>query len=204
MRYYNSLNKTEAIKRFESINKNKNNRYHSGYEWMLDFVPVIKKIDDDYEQKRNEAASALLDLAPMLLNDTYVLNSWPKRGTNDRIVLAIDETTSAEILLVRWNIATPIHGHDAGQMIDILIAGSARETDYELIDAEARIVKQIKEEDFHSSNGPIVLLNGFFEQGNAQLDAFIHKTTPIINAITLHLVPAHPRDGIGNTFIEQP
>lgn len=202
MEYYKPLRQNDAIKLFANINANENNSYHSGYEYLMNDMPVAKNEND-------RAAIALAGLhmtkiADQLKHIYWLTEDWPPEGQNNREILAIDKHTGAELLIVRWNVPTPIHGHNGGHMIDVLVSGVIQEIDYAVIDNEKRIVKQIQQETYFSKFGSLLLVNGYWEEGAAKLDAFVHKTIPISHhAVTLHLVPAHPRDGIGNSFTEQ-
>jgi hypothetical protein len=202
--YFKAMPIEAAFQYFEKVNQNPANGYRSGYEEWMSLIPKIEGPNDGAKQSKLILTAAIItDLAYRLKNQNWVWNNWPAQGQMlTRTILAIDEITKAQLILVRWNaIETPIHGHQAGQMIDFLIEGTAKEIEYELVDRQNRLVIP------RSSAGRTftemsVLSNEYNTSEEVNLGALIHKFIPLTRAITLHLIPEMPRDGKGNLFTE--
>lgn len=202
--FFTALRGAHAFERFLSINKNALNAYHSGYEHYMDNVPIIKS--DDCEEIKNGKLQTTSDqitlLAKELLTQSWIYRDWPSNGIMlTRAILAIDKETNAQIALVRWNqIETPIHGHQYGQMLDMLLAGTAAEQDYDIIDSVNRVVKDNGH--YQRAIGPKILSNGYYSPLEAIKGAMVHKFIPLSKCITLHFIPEMPPDGKGNLFQE--
>jgi hypothetical protein len=199
--YFSAMPSKQAAARFMRVNQNPNNDYRSGFEFFMNYFPVIHGHNDPFKAKKlSYIQDVIADLAERLLQEPWIVENWPMPTQMlNRVVLAIDDLTGAELVLVRWNKGeTPIHGHDDGQMIDYLVRGRAIEVEYKVIDEATRSVKEISRRGITQMN-PI--LNGFFDKSaGVHLSAMIHQFVAICKCVTLHLVPAHPRDGRGNTF----
>jgi len=193
----------EAVKAFQRINTNPNNSYKSGFEFYMNYIPIIHGKDDPKKAEKLEyIADIISDLAERLMQESWILENWPSpEKMLNRVVLGIDEVTGGELIMVRWNaIETPIHGHQYGQMIDYLVKGMAEEIEYQIIDEKLRTVEQIGSAEFKSMQ---VLSNDFHAADTVvSRGALIHKFIPLKKCITLHYIPEHPRDGRGNLFNE--
>jgi len=200
---FRALPAKEAEKAFQRINTNPNNSYQPGFEFYLNYIPVIHGKDDPkIGEKKDYIADIIGDLAERLMQESWVLDNWPApHQMLNRVMLGIDEVTGGELVMVRWNpIETPIHGHQYGQMIDFLVKGKAKEIEYEIQDEKQRKVQEIG---FHEFKSMEVLSNDFHAAETlVSRGALIHKFIPIMKCITLHYIPEHPRDGKGNLFNE--
>lgn len=201
--FYAPMSLEAAYAWFEKTNINPANSYRSGYERYMSLIPKINGNADPNKQLKLDATAAVIEhLASILLDQYWITENWPAPDKMlTRTILAIDKETGAELVLVRWNkIETPIHGHAPGQMIDYLISGVAGEVEYEVVDAENRLVVQKTDEQFF--NPMSVLSNEFNLSESVNRGALIHKFIAKQKSITLHLIPEHPRDGVGNLFTE--
>lgn len=201
--YFRAMAPRNAETLLQRININPDNSYKSGYERYLDYLPVIHGNDDPAKDRKLLNIEGIIkDLAENLLNQVWVFENWPAPGKMlNRVILGIDQITGGELILVRWNtIETPIHGHQYGQMIDFLVAGKAKEIEYEVSNEKARIVTEIGYSEFGNMS---ILSNDFHSaESNLSRGALIHRFIPLTKCITLHYIPEHPRDGRGNLFNE--
>lgn len=199
--YFRPMPTKQAEDRFRRINTNPDNVYQGGLESFMNYLYVIHGAGDpDISRKLDYNIGVIEDLAERLLSESVTSENWPAPGQMlNRVVLAIDELTGAELVMVRWNKGeTPIHGHDEGQMIDYLIRGKAIEIEYRVENRRTRLVKEVSRRGITQMN-PII--NGYFDKSNdVSLSAMIHQFVATCRCLTLHLIPAHPRDGRGNIF----
>lgn len=194
----------DAETRLNRINTNPDNSYRPGYEMFLNFIPIIHGSDDPEKiNKLLYIEQLFAELGETLLRQNWVHENWPEEGKMlNRVILAIDDATGGEIVLVRWNVCeTPVHGHEYGQMIDYLMKGDAKEVNYHVIDEVSREVEQVG--DAETFTGMNVLSNGFTPKDTSvSRGAVIHKFIAMTKCITLHFIPEHPRDLKGNRFNE--
>lgn len=203
-KYFTALRGAAAYERFTEINKNPGNNYLSGYEHHMDNIPVVNDCDSQETKaaKLLDMEQKMITLATEIKNKAWVRRGWPMAGTMlTRTILAIDGDTGAQIVLVRWNIIeTPIHGHQYGQMLDMLVQGAAGEIDYDIIDPAQRTVQQ--NGNYKSACGLTVLSNGYYQKADAAKGALVHKFITQTECVTLHFIPELPPDGKGNLFTE--
>jgi len=202
--YFNAMHRNYAPKYFDRINSNPDNVYRTGYERVLNLIPIIYGPNDPAKKYKLEYAGGIIAaLADELVKQPWVLQNFPPegRGMPTREILAIDDVTGAMIVLCRWNpIATPIHGHAHGHMIDFLVSGQAKEIEYELTDPIMRTVEKTRESAIFLPMS--TLSNDYNPESEASLGSLIHKFIPLTRCVTLHLIPELPRDGRGNLFNE--
>lgn len=203
-KYFTALRGAAAYERFAEINKNPGNGYLSGYEHHMDNIPMVNDCDSPEvkEAKLLDMQDKMIALANEIKNKAWVRRGWPQPGNMlTRTMLAIDGDTGAQIVLVRWNIIeTPIHGHQYGQMLDMLLHGSAEELEYDIIDPVQRTV--VANGSYQIASGPKVLSYGYYQKSDAFKGALVHKFITKTQAVTLHFIPELPPDGKGNLFTE--
>lgn len=201
--FFTALRGQAAFEKFQLINKNPANSYRAGYEQYMDFIPIVTDEDEEFEKygKLASMQNTLLDLAVEINEKSWIWENWPAPGNMlTRTMLALDEESGAQIVLVRWNvIETPIHGHQYGQMIDVLLRGEATEVNYKIVDEQKRLVERVGS---HSTCGYSVLSNQYTSAKTLAKGAVIHKFQTFTKAITLHFIPELPPDGKGNLFTE--
>lgn len=203
-KYFTALRGAAAYERFAEINKNPGNGYLSGYEHHMDNIPVINDCDspETKEAKLLDMQDKMIALANEIKYKAWVRRGWPAPGNMlTRTMLAIDGDTGAQIVLVRWNIIeTPIHGHQYGQMLDMLVQGVAGEIEYDIVDPIKRTVEQ--NGSYTLACGPKVLSNNYYQKSDATKGALVHKFITQTQCVTLHFIPELPPDGKGNLFTE--
>lgn len=193
--YFKALPPEEANHLFSRINHNPDNVYRTGFEYLMNRIPVIHGDHDPMKQsKLLHIENVFRDFAVKNLNAPWVTDNWPdKNKMHNLVTLAIDHS-GGEIVLARWNeIETSIHGHECGQMTDFLIAGRAKQIEYEVQNEKQRRVQAIG---YRYYKGMSVLANDFNSA------SIIHRFIPLSNCITIHYIPHHPRNGKGNIFNE--
>jgi hypothetical protein len=103
-------------------------------------------------------------------------------------------------MVVNWKqgACIPAHGHVRGYMEEHLIFGRVKHRLYRIVDAINKVVRPIKVELFCESGATI---NAGFNEHFTEYGAHVHDFTFLEDSATLNLVPAHPRNATGNTFI---
>lgn len=204
--YFKALPPEEANHLFSRINHNPDNVYRTGFEYLMNRIPVIHGDHDPMKQsKLMHIESIFRSFAQRLSQKSWawawVWENWPSSDKMHNLVtLGIDQF-GGELVMARWNpIETSIHGHECGQMIDFLVSGKARQFEYDAYsDNRQRFVHQIGYSDYESMS---CLSNEYNIKGSASNRAIIHKFIPLSRCLTLHYIPHHPRNGKGNIFNE--
>lgn len=181
--------------------------YKQGYEYAFNAMPKIDSVSTNWEHAAMDAQMS--HLVHKLYDIPWVWHNIPIKGNILRTVIAMEKpecngmtlNDGSELIVVNWKpgFKTPAHGHARGYMHERLIFGKMRQGTYRIVDPHKRIVRPIGVEVF--GNTDQIIDAGFNHDNGIENGAFIHDFTILEPTATLNLVPNHPKDTNGNTYI---
>lgn len=181
--------------------------YRQGYEAIFNAMPLIGPVTSNWDIQQMD--SHMWNITNDLSYQQWVKNNAPIKGNLLRTVLAMEKPVcngitmqeGSELLVVNWKagVKVPAHGHARGYMHERLIFGKLRQGTYRIVDAEKRIARPINLELFCKTND--IIDAGYNSDNGIRNGAFVHDLIILEPTATLNLVPNHPKDTNGNTFI---
>lgn len=179
-------------------------RFVPGYDHYLEAMPLITPGESLFAEKVAYAGAILTNLGHKLSAEMTAVSQRPKTFSRD--ILAIEgiseNSTKAEIIVAHWGqgFVSPVHGHVAGFHYENLIRGKFRAHTYRQVDPASKTVRLVKTEIVKRS-GPFVSTYEEQPEGNTfERPLMIHNFEALEESHSLHFIPEHSLDGMGNGF----
>lgn len=191
--------------------------YHTGFERYMNGLFVMEDNDPNlrtvvennmfvmkmmaYKLATTLLHKSLKDAPPLSFTRTMLAIEEPVRNEAGEIT-----KTGAELVLAKWakGFVTPIHGHSFGFMSEYLISGKVQVENYELnLEDETWETANLIETKIATSGKDNIITSIYAKKDRlltSKHRAMIHRLTFLEDTATLHYLPAHPLNGIGNTY----
>lgn len=184
-------------------------RYLSGFEDLFNQLPKIYAHDAFFAEKRRQSVEVFTKIKTRL---GAAFSSFlkeipvdPKDFTRTLLGMEAPHSTSegeleggVEVLTGKWSkgLHIPPHSHAAGFMYEEMLQGVFVDTVYHLVPGKYDTIRPSKTEVFTDS---AILSDSYTDENpTSKFPALIHSVEVLEEATTLHLIPAHTRDGRGN------
>jgi len=186
--------------------------YRAGYEQYFESLPVLTDGDEYLQEKINVTQQVMQHLSEQLQKDDWTLENEPAKGEFDRTIIAMEAPSPVvsyagqtawkegkELVIARWGdgFTSPVHGHSDGYMHEEVLSGRIRVNTYRIVDLEHRIVRpvltEIKEKGVFVSEYQM-------QKPDVTRVNLVHNFVSVGNAVSLHYLPEHTRDGRDNAY----
>lgn len=163
---------------------------------------------DKNPEKLSENRVVMQDIADQLSYENWVKQTQAMNPDFSRVIIGIEEREgqqeSKEIVVAFWKKGqiSPPHGHSEGWLYEHIIEGRIIVHTYSVHDLENKIVRPHLSE----VHGAGELVSTFVPKGTHKVwkrESFIHSFEAVDDAVSVHFVPEHTRDGRDNTFVVQ-
>lgn len=184
-------------------------RWVPGYGYYLGALPVLSDHDPLLKEKTGYSIAVLKALGQCLQES----GSWfphPADKEFQRSIIAIEDSIPAgemyyhdgsEIIVAHWGdgFVSPIHGHVGGLHYEEVLRGKFRVHSYRAVDESSRTARSTRTRIVE--RGPFV---GLYEAPDPITPSdprfMIHNFEAIGETHSLHFLPEHSHDGMGNGY----
>lgn len=204
--------------------------YMPGYEGYFNMLPVLNPGESDVTEKMAETHEVVQLLANTLAKEPWVTDHKVPLGGFHRHILALEKPETGsfmgtyeaydtngdivfedsdylkkagkEIIVAHWGdgFISPVHGHMAGLEIEEMIAGELIVNRYQQIHPDSIMVRLASSQMY---TGRQTIEFAYTEAGQNdkfQRQQLIHNFISVGTSHSLHYVPEHSLDGMGNSF----
>jgi hypothetical protein len=194
--------------------------YMPGYEGYFNMLPVLNPGEADVADKMQTTHEVVQMLANTLAKQDWVINHRVPLGEFHRHIIGMEKPVThsvfgdwqngspvldkagKEIIVAHWGdgFISPVHGHMAGLQIEEMISGQIIVNRYEMLHPNSDTVHLVSSTMY---TGRETVEFAYTEAGaddKFKRQQLIHNFISVGTSHSLHYVPEHSLDGMGNGF----